>query len=315
MNQPASLSVARLGAPSPLDLARIGTGTAGPSVHFALELPVLGAGPSGECWTGTTPARDGESAGIRFRANDDYLFGEIRVPEPALAAAAAASESAYRALAAFLQAQGYPALLRSWNYLHDIHRGAGDAERYRQFCVGRHRAVATHAGFELRLPAATVIGSDAPGLQVLFLAGRVPGEPVENPRQVPAWRYPREYGPASPSFARATMLREPGLLLLSGTASVVGHATRHPHDVESQCGEVFTNIRALLAQAATQRGADAAPWVPRVLRVFLRDPADQSRIAPRVAAEFGANAPVDWVRGDICRADLAMEIDGVFAAG
>jgi chorismate lyase/3-hydroxybenzoate synthase len=39
-------------------------------------------------------------------------------------------------------------------------------------------------------------------LQVYGLAARHPGTPVENPRQVSAWRYPRQYGPTAPTFAR-----------------------------------------------------------------------------------------------------------------
>src|SRR3546814_12443298 len=87
--------------------------------------------------------------------------------------------------------------------------GDGDAERYREFCVGRARGLGdfdTHA-----LPAATAIGrcDDARVVQVYWLAARTPGMPVENPRQVSAYRYPRQYGPQQPSFARA-MLPPPG---------------------------------------------------------------------------------------------------------
>src|SRR3546814_12468443 len=61
------------------------------------------------------------------------------------------------------------------------------------------------------LPAATAIGrcDDARVVQVYWLAARTPGMPVENPRQVSAYRYPRQYGPQQPSFARA-MLPPPG---------------------------------------------------------------------------------------------------------
>src|SRR3546814_7354125 len=73
-------------------------------------------------------------------------------------------------------------------------------------------------------------------VQVYWLAARTPGTPVENPRQVSAYRYPRQYGPQQPSFARA-MLPPPGSampLLLSGTASVVGHATAHVGELLAQ---------------------------------------------------------------------------------
>ena len=57
-----------------------------------------------------------------------------------------------------------------WNYLDAINEGDGDAERYRQFCVGRARGLGRPNG--KRLPAATAIGrqqTDAPAAG--FLGG------------------------------------------------------------------------------------------------------------------------------------------------
>ena len=85
------------------------------------------------------------------------------------------------------------------------------------------------------------------------LSARQPGSPLENPRQVSAWRYPRQYGPQAPSFARG-MLAAPGSslpLLLSGTASVVGHATLHGEDTLRQLEETFANLDAGLQSAYT----------------------------------------------------------------
>src|SRR3546814_17247700 len=79
----------------------------------------------------------------------------------------------------------------------------------------------------------------------LFLS---PCTPVENPGQVSAYRYPRQYGQQQPSFARA-MLPPPGSampLLLSGTASVVGHATAHVGELLAQLDETFNNFDALV---------------------------------------------------------------------
>src|SRR3546814_2400089 len=59
-------------------------------------------------------------------------------------------------MTAFVGASDTPHLLRVWNYLDAITFGDGDAERYREFCVGRARGLGdfdTHA-----LPAATAIG-------------------------------------------------------------------------------------------------------------------------------------------------------------
>ena len=63
--------------------------------------------------------------------------------------------------------------------------------------------------------------------------------PLENPRQLAAWRYPRQYGPRPPTFARAMLapdaVRLP--LMLSGTGAVVGHASLQDDDLQAQLGE------------------------------------------------------------------------------
>src|SRR5690606_1613171 len=143
-----------------------------------------------------------------------------------------------------LERHRFGALLRIWNYLDAITVGEGDLERYRQFCVGRARGLGS---FDVdRLPAATAIGcrDGRRVLQVYWLASHAAGTPLENPRQVAAYRYPRQYGPQAPSFARA-MLPPAGSdlpLLLSGTASVVGHETRHADDLAAQLAETFANF-------------------------------------------------------------------------
>src|SRR3546814_14768858 len=75
-----------------------------------------------------------------------------------------------------------------WNFLAQINVGAEDHERYRQFSAGRNRALALKPDFERALPAATAIGMLEPGLVIYFLAGKQPGLPIENPRQVSAFR-------------------------------------------------------------------------------------------------------------------------------
>lgn len=275
------------------------------------RLPALGE-PRCESWRVGEPVTAGSIAEFSFRQGGGYLFGHVELDAAGAADLVAATQRVYSEIGAFISRRGMPYLLRCWNYIHDIHRGDGDEERYRQFCLGRHRAVAVGEGFERTLPAATVIGTRRPGLQVGFLAGARPGVQVENPRQTPAFRYPREYGPASPSFSRAVLLPEESLLLMSGTASVVGHATRHANDVAAQCEEIVVNVRALLDRAAS---VGAVPgWRPRSLRVFLRRPGDVERARAAFEAAFGPGAPLAWFEGDICREDLLVEIDGVFSS-
>lgn len=287
-------------------------GEAGTRAPQGYAVPLAALRPATvECWMGAATSETREHEGIRYASDGTFLMGELRVDAPHSEHIEDAAFSAYQRLLAFNAASGYPHLLRVWNYLDRLNEGEGDTERYRRFCVGRHRAIAL-PGFEKRLPAATVIGSVERGLFISFLAGRVPGTQVENPRQTSAFRYPRDYGPISPSFSRATLLGRN--LLVSGTASVVGHLTQHPHDVLAQCGEMLANVGALLAHAREQHFATVSgAWAPQALRLYLRHATDLQRVMPPLHAAFGSATPLTLLHGDISRSDLMLEIEGVWA--
>jgi len=267
------------------------------------------AGADCELWRAEGPVTTGRAGGFGFARSDAVLFGQM--PFDGAADFSSAVQDAYTRLVGFCAAQGYPQLLRCWNYFGDIHAGAGDAERYRQFCVGRHRALAIASGFEQRLPAATVIGSREPGALVYFLAAREPGLQVENPRQVPAFKYPRSYSPLPPSFSRAVLKRWNGSehLFVSGTASVVGHESHHPDNTVAQLQETLMNLRALLEAADARSGQ---PWRVASLKAYLRRGEDLAAVRAELAREFGADAPLLVLQGDICRTDLSVEIEALY---
>ena len=217
----------------------------------------------------------------------------------------AAARTAYTTVITRLVARGYPQLLRTWTYFDRINEGDGDGERYRQFCIGRAEGL----NGDDRFPAATVIGSARPGLWLWVLAGRTPGVPVENPRQVPAWQYPRTYGPQSPGFARALWLPEARQLLVSGTSSVVGHLTAHAFDADAQLAETRVNLDCLVNEAMQRFGVRLRP---QTMRLYARSP----RTAIPLLRQCRAWSPgVPWGLhvGDICRADLTVEVEGVYA--
>jgi enamine deaminase RidA (YjgF/YER057c/UK114 family) len=190
-------------------------------------------------------------------------------------------------------------LLRVWNHVRGINSVDGELERYRSFCRGRHDAFASH-GYGLRadLPAASAVGMREGSLATYFVASRGAAEQVENPRQVSAYDYPREYGPRSPSFSRATVAGS--LVFISGTASIVGHESRHHGDVDAQLDETIEN----LDQVA---GATLGDIIS--LKVYVRDRNDCARIAARLAPRIPA--PAIYLEADICRAELLLEIEAV----
>lgn len=229
---------------------------------------------------------------------------------------ATAAQCIYADLLAGVRGSSHPYLLRIWNYLGAINAGEGDAERYRRFCVGR--AAAVDAAFNDPPPAATAIGHDggAGSLQVIALCSREPGIALENPRQTPAWSYPRAYGPVAPGFSRGALLGADGAsprLLASGTASIVGHVSQHVGDVAEQLRESVRNLEALLAVGKQRSGRGFALSGCEALRVYLRHAGD----LPTAQAVINASGlPIErvlYLRGDVCRRELDVELEGVFA--
>src|SRR6056297_2733755 len=203
--------------------------------------------------------------------------------------------------------------LRLWNYFPGINHGEDDRERYRRFCVGRGRALEAAGLNDASMCAATAIGSEQPVMQLVALAGVSPGISIENPRQVSAWNYPRRYGPRQPAFARATGIDlESGRvgLLISGTASVIGHATAHPGDALAQTDEAASNLDALLGHAA---GVMNRPALGRfngnsLARVYVRNAQDWPAVEQRLRRRW-PSLRLCGLRGDICRDNLAVEIE------
>jgi chorismate lyase/3-hydroxybenzoate synthase len=266
-----------------------------------------------EVWRSGRRVQCGRDGEIRWASDGALSFGVIEVDESARGIVDAAAH-AYQRLTEFVRGSDTPHLLRIWNYLDAITHGDGDAERYRQFCIGRARGL---GGFDpTRLPAATAIGrcDDARVLQIYWLSANAPGTPIENPRQVSAYRYPREYGPQPPSFARAmlppTTTRMP--LLLSGTAAVVGHASRHGDALLAQIDETFLNFDALLGAARERQPALPAQFGPGTrLKVYVRDRAYLDTVADALHARLGSRVPYVVLHAAICRRELCIEIDGV----
>lgn len=255
-----------------------------------------------EAWHTQGEVTSGAEDGVRFSASADHLFGVIEVSEASHGGPRGAAREAYERLARFHSTGRYPFVWRIWNFIDDINEGDGDDERYRLFCQGRAEAM----GERLRgYPAGSALGRRDGNriLQVIWLAGCEAGSPVENPRQVSAYRYPRQYGPASPSFARAIRIgRE---LLISGTASIVGHETMHSEDVVAQLHESIENLRAVAGAASLARAQLAG------FKAYVRHAGDADAIAKGIQASFNLNAPACMLLADICRRDLLVELEAV----
>jgi chorismate lyase/3-hydroxybenzoate synthase len=295
-------------------LAVIGFGDGAPATHADpryLRVALQSDQPAPfEVWRGSGAVRDARSGALRWAEDDDYAFGVLELDEARHGGLAAAAETAYRMLGAHLSASATPHPLRIWNYLDAINLGDGDAERYREFCSGR--AAGMRGAFAPGYPAATAIGvrDGRRVLQVYWLAAREPGAAVENPRQTNAWRYPRQYGPDAPNFARAMRAPTQSVqVYISGTAAIVGHASRHEDDFPAQVHETLANIDSVLAAADVAQGARFG--MRAMVKAYVRREQDLPAARTLLAAGATAHTPALLLRGDICRSELLIEIDGV----
>ncbi|MCE7032150.1 pteridine-dependent deoxygenase [Lysobacter sp. GX 14042] len=270
-----------------------------------------------EVWRTAGPVRRGRAGGIAWADGGGLQFGAIEIGEVGPEGLEGAAEQAYRQLLGFVAGHGHPHLLRIWNYLDAITLGEDDAERYRRFCVGRAAGLGE---FDTRgLPAATAIGrrDGDRRLQVYWLAGIRPGTPLENPRQLSAYRYPRRYGPQPPSFARA-MLPPDGSdmpLLLSGTAAIVGHESRHVDSLETQLDETLANFEALIGAARVHRPCLPPGFGPGSrLKVYVRDADALGPADALLRQRLGDGVPYLLLHAAVCRRELRIEIDGTHDA-
>jgi hypothetical protein len=245
-----------------------------------------------------------------FRSGE-WRFGVASVP------VARGVELATRELYAelFAAARGL-SLARVWNSVPAINASdAGGLEVYRAFSRGRSLAFETEFGPDFRraVPAASAVGTDADERTVVFAATAHAPRYVENPRQVPAYEYPPEHGPRPPTFARASVVpADDGRVdvFISGTSSIIGHATVAPATTLPQLACTLENLREI--STACEIGPDLARGraAARHFKVYLRDVRDLVTVKTMLARELLTPADqVSYLRSDICRRELNVEIE------
>ena len=286
-----------------------------------INTPVLGESADlCEIWRTQRPIESGRRARVRYRRDDHVLFGCISVPERLEedhgSALQSATEQAYREIFALLDSVGYGHLLRVWNYLPEINAERCGTERYWQFNQARRDAlIASGRTVSGNVPAACALGSTIGSpIVVYFLASQSAPIAVENPRQTAAFQYPPKYGPR-PVFARASVLREASatMLFVSGTASIVGHETFHVGDAAAQARESLVNIEALLGEANRVAGAARFALGNLAYKVYVRHSSDLPVVRAQLSAAIGSSARIVYLKADICRQDLLVEIEATGA--
>ncbi len=208
--------------------------------------------------------------------------------------------------------------VRCWNFIPGIQDAAGSGlNRYMVFNAGRHRGYRRAAGTtnvpDRSIATASGVGTDGDDLFVAVLGSRGAGVPVENPRQVPAYRYSSRYGPLPPCFSRATLELGARRLLVGGTSSVRGEESVHPRAFQAQLEETLVNLDVLIAEGARLASVRLTPPVVAGFthaRVYVVNEADAAAACGRLV-DAGIACPIETVVARLCRAELLVEVEGV----
>lgn len=288
-------------------------GPADPGASALVATPWLGGSPQEELFAEATPVE--VEQGVALHQSGSLLLGQVRaaiLPSQL----AAQTEALYRQILAATRGRQ---LCRIWNYVPDINAHTAGLENYRAFCQGRSLAFEAAIGgaFQPQLPAASAVGCLGSSLDIFFVAAEATPVHFENPEQVPAYLYPPEHGPRSPSFARATVVRDGPRTwsFISGTSSIKGHATISPGTLEGQIECTLDNLRLVSRQAGLADNLGAGQGGQRHFKVYLRHAGDLDAVRRRLEQTLlRPTDVVSYLHADICRAALNIEIEATLVA-
>ncbi len=295
----------------------------GDSLAHVLELPVpiirvnmpqLTQPPLIEVWLSDGLVKTQWQSGEWIRYDDRFAISQIKALVTASGSTEqtiyAQSEQTYRRLNQQLFQSNFPYLVRTWNYISRIGDAEDGLDRYQQFCRGRYSALYQQTGAqpEMVMPAASALGNEDGAFCLYYISAKQPIDFVENPRQVSAYYYPSKYGPKSPNFARAVLLQQLNrpVLLISGTASIVGHESLHVGDVAEQLRETLANIARLIERSEE---CYSLPLKLRQIKVYLKQRTDFP-LVHKLLEEVAVEQTL-ILKADVCRPELLVEIEAV----
>lgn len=229
----------------------------------------------------------------------------------------AESEMAYKKLFSFLDMKKYCGI-RFWNYISDINSIGNSEEKYKEFCRGREKAFLNYYTKVAKdYPAATGIGCKGNDICISLLAvnKEMRIRNIENPRQIPAYQYPKAYGVSTPKFSRATYISNntAKYIFVSGTASIIAADTVYSDDVKMQTLTTIENIFVLLSAENLKlyniNGISIEKNL-KLIKVYIRDWNDYVIVKKLCEKKFGQVEAL-YFQNDICRKDLLVEIEAV----
>jgi len=231
------------------------------------------------------------------------------------------TESKYSEILNILDNMNYTNLVRVWNYIPSINEDNPEGlENYKDFCAGRSKAFMKHyENSHYQMPSASAVGINGDKNIIYLIAKREDTHNkiyhIENPRQIPAYRYPKQYGEKSPSFARATLDVQDDILKLfvSGTASIIGHKSIHDNVID-QTLETIKNIKSVSSIENLNKYTNIefkSPFKIEQAKVYVKNESDIAIVKKIWEDEMQCFNTV-YCHTDICRRELLVEIECIF---
>lgn len=219
-------------------------------------------------------------------------------------------------------------IVRQWNYIENITRIEDNSQNYQEFNDARsrfYRKTKWHGGF----PAATGIGIGCGGVIVDLDAIYTNGSDIKvvslnNTLQIPAHDYSssvlialedEQDGPVTtPKFERGKLVLSgtEGVIYISGTAAIRGEKSYHNKGIVEQTKITLENIEHLIAKETLANSGPGNYTNIEItsLRIYLKEESFYDS-CKKIVDENYKGVPAVYLKADICREELLVEIEGV----
>jgi len=262
---------------------------------------------------------------------NEYWFAGVEGGRDGNTISEKATDAFSSLLSAFLKlGLGFNQIVRQWNYVEKIYEmeqiDSQLRQNYQLFNEARGEYYSRYRTVS-DFPAATGIGVDFNGVTIecMVVASdeSLKSIAICNPNQLKSYKYGQEVLKGEPQkntkqnqppqFERARLMtnNQSSRLFISGTASIVGQETIGIDDVEKQTYVTIENIGKLVSEVNLKTHYPELAAFPdkyAYVRVYVKNEEDIPAVKVICENHFGA-VPMTFVKADICRADLLVEIE------
>ncbi|MEG1585571.1 MAG: hypothetical protein RR346_01710 [Bacteroidales bacterium] len=220
-------------------------------------------------------------------------------------------------------------IVRQWNYIENITGFKDGIQNYQALNDARSVFYGNTEWSEGGYPAATGIGMEYGGIIVELIAIQAKNNytniyPIDNPRQIAAHSYSQDVllgkedrilkEKSTPKFERAKAVSTPTgyTCFISGTAAIRGELSLEEMDGAQQTELTIENIEHLISINNIRKTGMPATNHGKLdtIRVYIKDPKDYPEIHRKVES-YWPSVPALYVKADICRTELLVEIEGI----